>query len=312
MKNLIKDKKGMFFTILVISLLSLFLIVYTSYSLVSERKVINKRIETMNNFVFSLEKDLSRQLYISGYRAIFLFEKRIVEKGSYIPGINSSFQEIFFNGTIAGESQEMMNGVKFSDIQNSINRSANKINVAVSFSNYSVSISQDSPWSVKISLRTDVFIEDRSHLASWNRTETVNAYVPVEGFEDPSYTLNTNGKITHKIIRTNYAGFASGADVLNLSSHNQNSSYTNSTLAPSFLDRLQGKLDTNSPFGIESLVYLPEFSTQNIPTKSKSCVDYIYFSTSTPEIPSFTIKYMPSWFRLDEAHLDMYGVTKQS
>lgn len=303
---IIRNKKGMFFTILVISLLSLFLVVYTSYSVISERKTINKRIETMNNFVFSAEKDLSRQLYISGYRAIFLFEKQIVEKGVYVSDINSSFQEIFFNGTIKGETQEIMNGAKFSDIQNSINHSADKINVAVSFSKYNVSISQDNPWSVKISLTTDVFIEDKNNLAFWNKTETAEAYVPVEGFEDPIYTLNTNGKITRKINRTNFIVFVSGTDVSNLTSHIQNFYYINSTLAPSFLDRLQGKLDVNSQFGIESLVYLPELSTQGITIKSKSCVDYIYFSSSSPD--SDNIQGMPSWFMLDDSHLDVYQV----
>ncbi|MBM3234618.1 hypothetical protein FJZ19_06015 [Candidatus Pacearchaeota archaeon] len=300
----IKNKKAVFFTILVICLLFLFLVVYTSFSAISKREAINKRIETMNNFVFSMEKDLSRQLYISGYRAIFIFEKKIVEEGSYISDINSSFQELFFNGTLDGENQEIMNGAKFSDIQNSINHSANRINVAVSFSRYNVSISQIDPWRVRISFKTDIFISDMNNLVFWNKTETVDAYVPVEGFEDPIYTLNANG-IIRKINHTNYVVFASGTDVSNLTNHVQSFYYLNSTLAPSFLDRLEGKTSPNEQ-GIESLAYLPELSSQGISIKSKSCVDYIYFSSSNPD--SKNIQGMPLWFILDDAHLDIYQV----
>ena len=51
---------------------------------------------------------------------------------------------------------------------------------------------------------------------------------------------------------------------------------------------------------------MPELSAQEIETKDKSCVDYIYFSDDTPEDNG--IQEMPSWFRIDDAHLDDYGV----
>ena len=48
------NKRGMFFTILTIALLSLFLVSYSVYSYAQNREGINKRIKTMNNFVSSL------------------------------------------------------------------------------------------------------------------------------------------------------------------------------------------------------------------------------------------------------------------
>ena len=47
------NKKAIFFTLLVIVMLSLFLISYIFYSVVKSREALNKRIETMNNFVFA-------------------------------------------------------------------------------------------------------------------------------------------------------------------------------------------------------------------------------------------------------------------
>lgn len=303
------NKKAMFFTLLTISILSLFLLSYTLYSVVQDRSSVNKRVETMNNYVFSLEQDLSRQLYISGYRIIFLFEKRITETGSYMIEMDSAFEEAFIDGTIYGETNEeiasIMNGAKFSDIQDSINNKAAKVNIDVSLSNPSFSMSQEDPWHIKVNLQTDLSITDKGNLASWNRRADISAYIPIENFEDPIYTVNTNAKVIKKINRTIYSDFVEGTDVSNLASHTANSYYLNSTDAPSFLDRLQGSLNANQN-GVESLVYLPDLSKQGITTYSKSVVDHIYFSSSDP--PPYNIQGMSSWFRLDNEHLSLYQV----
>ena len=44
-----------------------------------------------------------------------------------------------------------------------------------------------------------------------------------------------------------------------------------------------------------------------ISIKEKTCVDYIYFSASSP--PSHHIQNMPSWFEIDDDHLDTYEVS---
>ena len=99
-----------------------------------------------------------------------------------------------------------------------------------------------------------------------------------------------------------YYPFANGTDVTNLFKHAENSFYINSTTAPSFLNRLEGKF-TPDPNGIESLVYLP-----NLPlSKDKSCVDYIYFSSNDPTTGH--IQGMPSWFKLDDDHIVSYNLT---
>ena len=49
------NKKGMFFTLMVIALVSLFLISYGFYSSFDDRDSINKRVKTINSYVSSLE-----------------------------------------------------------------------------------------------------------------------------------------------------------------------------------------------------------------------------------------------------------------
>jgi hypothetical protein len=304
--NFINNKRGMFFTIIAISLIILFLIFYAYQSSFENPRAINPRINTMNGFVFSIEQDLPRQLYIAGYRAIFIFEGKISNEGVYISDINSSFNELFFNGSLNGVNEDIMLGATYSDIKTSIEDMARSVNVNVVIEPKTIRMVQEDPWRIKIILDTVLFIEDSGKLASWNKTGEYYAYIPVDSFEDPLYTVSTSGLVIHKINRTAYNPLVNGNNVGNLSLHTQNGLYISSTLAPSFLDRLGGSSSPNIN-GIESLVYLPELSAQGITAEPKSCVDYIYFSTQNPA--KYNIQGMPSWFYLDSEHLSLYNAT---
>ena len=301
-----KKNKKAFFTITAIMLLSLFLISFGTYSVIKDRTSLTKRVNTLNNFVNSIEEDIPRQIYASGFRIIFLMESKIVENGTYIANFNSSFREAFFNGTLNGQQQSLMTGVTFDDIENSLNSQAGKINANVELSNPVVSVEQDGPWNIKVSLTVNLSINDEGNVASWQKEETYETLISVENFEDPLYVVNTNGLVSNHINQTVYEPFVSGSDVSNLEDHVEDSYYISSALAPSFIDRLQG-LTTPSPDGIESLVYLPKLSNAGISVKDKSCVDYIYFSSDNPAAHS--IQGMPYWFKLDDNHLDIYGVS---
>lgn len=296
------NKKGMFFTVLAIALLSLFLVSYSVYAVAKERQAVNKRIHTMNNFVFSIEQDLPRKLYISSFRIIFLLESEIIKTGNYITNLNSTFEEAFFNGTIYGEVQGLMQGVTFSGIETSLNDKARNTNLQISLSSPNLFITQEDPWNIKVTLRTNLFIKDKGNLALWNRSAVIDTYIPINNFEDPFYIVGTNGLVANKINQTPY-NFP--ITIGNLPSHSTNSYYVESTSAPSFLDRLQG-INAPNINGIESLVYLPKLSSQGVTVQDKSSVDYIYFSTNNP--PAQNIGGMPAWFKLDAAHLGDYGV----
>lgn len=299
---MIKNKKAMFFTLIAITLISLFLISYSIYSISQDRKAINKRIETMNSFVFSLEKDMSRQNYISSYRAILALENKITSTGSFLSDSKSAIAEALLNGTISNENISLMQGYKLQDWSSRVNELSGKQNLLVNYTILNVLVQQENPWNIKISMNILIFIKDKANLASWNKTEVIVSEIEINGFEDPLYLINTNGKATNKINKSEYT-FSS--DISNLSIHTQNSFYIASTTAPSFLDRLEGKT-TGNINGIESLVYLPELSSQGLSVKDKSVVDYIYFSSNNPA--SHHITGMPSWFKLDDAHLSVYGV----
>lgn len=299
------NRKGIFFTILVLVILTLFFITYTLYGDIGKGKSDRKRVETLNSFLFSTEQDLNRQLYIAGFRVIFLVEDHIVETGQYVTPIDPYFQEGFFNGTLFNQSQQLLIGATFNDILTAINDKSEKINAGVTLSNPSLNVSQDDPWHVKITLTAQLYMSDTTdpNKASWNKTEVAVAYIPVTNFEDPIYLINTNGLMTNKITATPFTTFVSGTNVQNLTTHALSSYYLASALAPSFLDRLQG-ISTANVNGIESLVNLNDLALKGISIKDKSVVDYIYFSTQNPT--AYHIQGMPGWFKIDQPHLTIY------
>lgn len=295
------NKRAMFFTILVIAMLSLFLISYTVYFTVQNRESINKRIKTMNNFVFSIEEDLSRQLYISGFRIIFLFESRIIDTAEPIDNVGVRFEEIFFGDppTLYGDDvkydiKQLMSQATFLGIQESLNEKASKINVNIELTNPVLTVTQEDPWNVKVKLVADLLIEDKNGLVKWDRkSKEMVAYIPIEHFEDPLYIIETNSVMTNKINKTIYEPFVDGGDVSNLTKHVENMLYIESISGPSFLDRLEGDM-TADDNGIESLVYVPSSPVKN----DKSVVDYVYFEDNTN---GCQIIGMPSWFRIHNA-----------
>ena len=301
------NKKGIFFISLVIVMLSLLFITYAFSTAVRERAITKKRIETMNGFLFSTEEDLRRQAYITGFRIVFILEDYIIQTGSYTNNLNDNINELAFNGTLNGEQQPILIQATVPEIISTLNQRADKLNIELQFSNTSFTISQSDPWNVDAVLTSDIIMKDKNNIALWSKQEKIIAKIPVTNFEDPVYFIETGGLVTNKISKTPHPVFVQGSNVTNLLDHAVNSYYKTSTLAPSFLDRLQG-INSQSLNGIESLVNIPELSNRGIAVQDKVVIDYIYFSTSSPQ--ECTVQGAPSWLKIDVESIDEYNVTE--
>lgn len=296
------NRKGIFFTLIVISAISLFLISYTFYKNYSDRSSTHERISTLNTFIFSIEENLERQIFISGFRSLFIMQSESVEQGVYVQNATHSLNELFFNGSYINIEQPIMVGATFSDIQEAIQQKASKVNAQIILTNPQIHLTQTDPWHVDIVLDINLEASDQGNLVSWNKTQTYISKIPIKDFEDPLYLLSTGGVVTNKIQQTPYESFT----VQTLSNHTSSKYYKTNIQAPSYLNRLQGS-NSASDFGIESLVYIPQLSNQGITIQDKSVVDYIYFSNNNPV--SCRITGMSSWFKIDQAHITDYNLT---
>ena len=305
--GLIKNKKGIFFISLALIVLSIFVLTVTFLPDFNTRSSVQKRVESLDSFIFSIKQDLPRQLYVFGFRTLFLIEEDIVENNTYANDVNGLFQEAFFSGSLNGNEENLLEGAKFSDIQDELQRRAQAVSSNITLSSPILTVSQDDPWNVKLTLTADFLAEDLGGSVKWDKEIVINSYIPIENFEDPLYLINTNGLVPNKMVKTPHDSFVTENDVSNLNDHLGNSYYITSTTGPSFLNRLEGNIIAN-PQGIESLVNLQNLSSQGISVKQKSVVDYIYFSTNNPTNCNVQPSGMPSWFRLDNEHLATYEV----
>jgi len=300
------NKKSIFFSITAIVLITITifsLTIYTQYGLRDKVMVTETRIYSMNNFMDDVEKDMERGLYISGFRALMSMEQYITDRGVFLYDTNSCFEEAFLNGTINNSQMGLMNESTFINWTQRIKEQAIKLDIITDFSINKVIIYQEGPWAVSIAANITLNIEDVKKTASWQRPLYITTNINIQDFEDPLYVINSYGRITNTIIKTTITDFIVNNDTTNLKTHVNNSYYIESNTAPSFLMRLEGNL-SDSAYGIESLVNLEKFQAQEVPIKSRSVVDYIYFGDQTTI--NWNIKNMPSWFKLDEEHLARY------
>lgn len=306
------NKRAQMFTLVSIAIISFMFLSFEIYTFIQEKNSVKTRVDTMNNFLDSIEENLERQLYITGFRIIFLAEADITTSGSYVD-VDAFFEEAFLYGTVHGvPNNTFLAGVTYDDLIDSINEDSAKINVYISLSNTVISVSQDDPWNVRVDMVSDFVMSDREGLANWTKQQVLTAYIPVSGFEDPFYVVNSYARVSRKINKTIFEGhYVSGADVSNLSNHFANGYYAASTSAPNFLMRLEGNFSADpEENGIESFVDITEFSEQGLTTYTKSVIDYIYFNPSNNPAHSAVLN-MPEEFRIDDesGHYAKYNVT---
>ncbi|MBI2449367.1 hypothetical protein HYV49_03660 [Candidatus Pacearchaeota archaeon] len=292
------DKKGIFFTLVTVIMLTIFIITVSISQFQRDDSIVT-RVSTMESFLSSLDKDLERRTYIFGIRAVLSMESEILSRLSYINNFDSVVEELFFNASINGKFMNISDGITYNDTLKEVNFFARKFNVIVKLDHKNITMYQNDPWHVVVNWTVNLTMEDIGNLARWEKTESYVVKFSIENFEDTIYVVGTNGSYTNVIKKTPYEGnYVSGSDVINFSKHVNNSYYTNfSNAAPSFLDRIQGNIGANSPYGIESFVNLLFLSQQGISTKDKTAVDHIYFSISNPSARK--LQGMPSWFKID-------------
>lgn len=304
------NKKAMFFTLTAILLLSILIFYPTSYQykyFTKRTMAAEQRIYAINNYVKNLERDTKRGVYISSFRALYALNDYITSSGEFLNDTKSSFYTAIINGTIHNESYVVLQNSTLTDWISKIEFEGTKLHINTEIWVNNITLYQEHPWFVTIGANLSLVVYDDAQTATWNRNTLFKVNVSILGFEDPLYIYHGLGRLTSIINKSPYdENFIIGTNTTNLMDHVENSYYVNSTLAPSFLMRLEGNL-SNSPYGIESMVYLPKFTAQGIPVYARSSIDSVYWSSDNPTI--YKINNTPSWFYVDDNHLDRYGLT---
>ncbi len=304
-------KKAVVFTMIAIAFLCLLFFamnIEKSYTLREQSFITGDRVKSVDFFISDLEKDIQRGTYIAMFRAMLAMQQHITSEGRYLNDTQATFEELLINGTIDSGYVSVMNGTELKVWIAKIQQEAGKVAIRFNYTINSVRLYQVNPWIVSADLNVTMDIFDSRKTAVWKRNEIITESLNITTFEDPLYTANTFGRVIYTIQKSNVTNFTVGTDTSGLLYHVDNKLYIASSSAPSYIMRLSGNL-SNSSFGIESIVNLKDLEDSKIDTLEKSCIDYIYFSSSSP--PSFLVNNTYNWLRLDNesGHLARYGVT---
>ena len=310
-----KGRKGIFFTFAAIAM-SLVIIfsfnAYTNYGLKDKMESIEARIDTMNNFIKGMEKDMDNAIFIVGFRSLLSVEDYMMEHDTFLnvddyPSLSVAFEEAFVNGAIPRDLTEdkmpLMNNNTFLNWTDRMKTQANKTDIALGFTINDVTISHSEPWKVDVSVDLTISVQDKKNTASWAINKEYTKKINITGFVDPLYLVNNDGKVNNTIRKTIVPGFEDEDD---LETHLLGSYYIEHSDAPSYLMRFENNLGSSSN-GIESLVNSQKLIDAGLSAKSRSAVDFIYYGSQTTT--NCNIRHLDSydWFLLDSAHLSFYN-----
>jgi hypothetical protein len=285
--SLFSGRRGIFFTLIAISLLGLILFSYSvtySYSLQEKSSIIETRVDTMNRFLSSVDSDMENAIYISGYRAIVGLTDYVTTNGTYVDSSSDSLVELFLYGTVEGCNSTFMANNTFTHWMGKIGEKGQEIDVNLTINVTQVSVYHSSPWDVRFVVDVSLNLTDQKSTASWLKDESLSSDISIIGFEDPWYALHTNGQVLKRINMTVYDGnFTVGNDTSNLRQHVANTYYVAFNASPDFLMRFEGSFNA-SVYGIESMVNKTEV------------LDYCSLTTSSVDSICWRQDYsIPTW-----------------
>ena len=323
------NKKGIFFTFIAVVLMGLFIVVYTppaDITLQKDTQSVRARISTLNNLVNDMEYSyFVAVLRATAHKSLSSLILYMNSTGTYLQNFDSAFAEVMVNGTLNGvqidsitQKKIMENSTLSNWSSRIIDASRDTFNANASIKIIDVSARQTRPWSIDLALTID--LEVRSNVAMWSMSNvTVFASLPVEGFDDPHYLVNTNGLYSNNIK-------ASGLqfnkwNISHVREHVRNGTYVHwqGSQAPSFLMRFTNNMANSSCCGIESLVNPNKISS---PDRIESYADYAFWNhTYSSQCPLLYNITNPStgggiwdefrYFKLDIYSMVRYNVTGQ-
>lgn len=313
----VKGKKGVFYTMTALLLMGVFLFSFlsiTNYKYSTRGMVIETRVNTINDFIKDVERDIQRAVYITSYRSLLSMTQVITINQTYVDDVDLRFEELFFNGTYDGGSPSLMTDNNFDLWESRIKQRAMELDIEIQFLNKEISVGQEDPWHIRSELNFTLLTGDIKGTANFTRDYSVEALISIGFFEDPIYRIETNGLVIKPVLIQDNLDFVQGSDTTNLEEHNDETRYVAFGDAPSYLKRLEGDLSADEN-GIESLVNVDEFIVNGVTDgkgPKKTIVDYIYFSADNPA--RYRVNGLENWFRIDNetegnrTHLELYEV----
>jgi len=307
--------RGIFYsTIALLFIMPLVLLTFANlafYQTSTEEKTTKIVGDRLAAYIKSIDDDLPRALNIMAKRAVTETIIYIETNGIPLNDSANVLKELITNGTIYGNKSSIddFNVVSWAAI---LKQKGELYGFNTNVKVLDIKFYSINSYNIGVEINLSV---NATHPASGMELYRVyNSVVPVqiEGFNDPLYTLKTNGLLKKNIKAPNIT--VSG--VANFDIAVTEGFYMPSPEGPNFLERLEGKTRSSDKYnisnlvtGLESVVYLPVLQANGIPVKgNQTNIDYLYFDVAS--YSGYQVNQSAySWLKIDPAHASTYNIT---
>ena len=304
--------KGIFYSMIIFLFLMPVILYISLYLHTSEieNQLVSTKISgrQISGYANSISMDTKRALEMTTKRSLFVLQKMVYDRCSFIPNSKKRIEELIVNGTYDGNFSSFMENSSMVFWAGSIERIGESLGYNSKIRIDDVVVQPYDSFHLIAKLNITIKVNETAGSMRLDRKSQNQAIVSIDGLVDPLYFVST-GCVFDRIIR--YNGSINGvAGVDNSVAMSYFTSYEN---APSFLDRLEGRTskyysgETNN-IGMESIINIKYLSDRGFDVsgyETKSHVDYLYFADAQG-YPVNNSKY--EFLRLDSNHGMLYGV----
>ncbi|MEM5772671.1 MAG: hypothetical protein QXL86_00360 [Candidatus Aenigmatarchaeota archaeon] len=201
-----KRNKGLVYSFIALLLVlpSILLIIayFNTFRVEGENYVSKVRAENMKNFYSSLIADVKRSLKISTFRAILYATQNITESGKPLTNVDEKIAEMIHKGTLDGIDVPSLTSEPCNTVncwKENYTALANSLGYNLNIKILSISIKPYDSWNINSSITMEIELKDENMKMRIKRNVTESSIVPITGFEDPLYVLNTYGKVINLV-----------------------------------------------------------------------------------------------------------------
>ena len=315
-------RKGIFFTFIAITIMAVFIIIFTPQSGVSLQKnsqALKTRIGSVDGYVSDLESSyFETVLRATTFKAVLSLIFYVNSTGSYLTDFDSAFSEVMVTGRINGLPIDSITGKKImenstlTDWNNKIISTAkDTLNVNTTITIINVSASQSKPWNIDSRLLVNFTVA--SNVAEWKKSSAVTATIGIEGLHDPYYLVNTDKAYTNQIKKSTVEFNQWSIEKVREHLRNGSYMYWQNSDAPSFLMRFTDSISPSGCCGIESFVNPNKITPSD---RIESYMDYLFwthkFAGNCTQLYNITGLWDEfKFFKLDLGHMAKYNITSQ-
>jgi hypothetical protein len=278
------SRKAIMFTVIAVLVSALVLATFfTYYSVPLDVNVDNSklRIQLVDRYLGQLDSYLSGMLHASGTETLRVTIDVMEGNNSFLGNYSDAFRSCMLTGKLrtpwAGDVDCPGSTYFAGRVMYLENFSREKLNIAPNITLESLTLRQDSPWRLAVTLNYTIEVNDS--YAYWKVQKSLTEYIDTDGLEDPTYSI-----VDPDLAAVKYRMNVSPSDVYSWTE--QPSTAHNLTLnrryfawdgAPDFLGRLSND-SSPSPNGIVSIVS-PDFvdESQIIGPGPRSSLDFLFW-----------------------------------